>query len=125
MSSVQSDGAVGEVKETEDNTLPLGWKALHDPSTGKTYYYSAFTGKTQWTKPTIPPAPPAAPTPSTSNMPLNWKAINDPKSGRTYYYNSVTGVSQVSNSIKSSYTRSTLPFFSSPLSHFHTRYSTS
>ena len=100
VSAVKSDAAVVAANETEDSSLPLGWKALHDPSTGKTYYYSAFTGKTQWTRPTIPPAPPAAPTPSTSNMPVNWKAINDPKSGRTYYYNSVTGVSQVSNLMK-------------------------
>ena len=93
VSAVKSDTAA--TTAAEDSTLPLGWKALHDPSTGKTYYYSAFTGKTQWTRPTIPPAPPAASTPSTSNMPTNWKAINDPKSGRTYYYNSSTGVSQV------------------------------
>ena len=34
-----------------DEALPDGWAATKDASTGKTYYYHAASGKTQWTKP--------------------------------------------------------------------------
>jgi hypothetical protein len=39
-------------KPKED--LPPGWTAVKDPASGKSYYYNAKTGKTQWDVPTAP-----------------------------------------------------------------------
>jgi hypothetical protein len=96
--AVQSVAAAGttpaQALTTDD--LPVGWKALNDPTTGKTYYYSIFTGKTQWARPTIPPPPPVqTPVATGPSLPAGWKAISDPRSGRTYYWNQSTGTSQV------------------------------
>ena len=53
-----------------EEELPAGWKSLVDPSSGKSYYYSSFTGKTQWSRPLIPAVPPPpAITPSTPGLP--------------------------------------------------------
>ena len=54
-----------------EEELPAGWKSLVDPNSGKTYYYSTFTGKTQWSRPLAPaiPPPPAITPSSTPGLP--------------------------------------------------------
>ena len=50
-------------------TLPPGWVAIVDPSTGRTYYGNPLTGDTSWEVPSLPPPPPdstfSAPPPPT------------------------------------------------------------
>jgi len=45
-------GEVAKPSE-KDEVLPAGWAATQDASIGKTYYYHAASGKTQWTKPDL------------------------------------------------------------------------
>ena len=53
-----------------EEELPAGWKSLVDPTSGKSYYYSTFTGKTQWSRPLVAAIPPPpAMTPSSPGLP--------------------------------------------------------
>ncbi len=99
-------------------SLPPGWAAAIDPSTGREYYCNASTGQTTWIRPANAPPPPqklgaaaaaaaAAPRPVASQMagaglpaqstvgsrqlPPGWTEMMDARYGKPYYVNSVTG----------------------------------
>lgn len=72
-----------------DPSLPAGWEATLDPTSGKTYYFCRATGERSWERPTVLPT--AAKTSSDKKdedgLPDGWqsaKAIT----GKTYYYHS-------------------------------------
>ncbi len=47
--------------QTATSTLPAGWTAAVDPTSGRTYYVNATTGQTSWEVPTETPATSVAP----------------------------------------------------------------
>ena len=81
--------------------LPEGWRATLDPGSGRTYYFNATTGQTQWTLPeagsSLPPAPSnaaggggaAAPA---SGLPAGWFRATG-ADGREYFY-TASGLTQ-------------------------------
>ena len=54
--SAAEAAAATEPKDTEDDSLPEGWVAKVDPSSGKTYYVYTPNGGSQWHKPGTEPA---------------------------------------------------------------------
>lgn len=60
-----------------DDSLPAGWKAVTDKSTGDTYYYNRTTKATQWTRPIG----------EKYQLPRGWREIVDKLTGKKYYYN--------------------------------------
>lgn len=86
----------------QDPNLPVGWAAMVDPATGRTYYFNAATQETSWTVPDVavvagtvvatsdPPgggaAPGAAPAYSAEPLPEGWSEATDPSTGNTYYH---------------------------------------
>ena len=65
---------------TIDPSLPIGWEAAKDPSTGKTYYYHRKSGSRSWDKPQI------ATKSSKEKLPMGWKSAVDQASGNKYYH---------------------------------------
>lgn len=59
----------------DTSSLPSGWEAATDPTSGKTYYFNRATGKQQWD-------PPEA----EAKLPEGWKSAKDSRNGKTYYY---------------------------------------
>jgi YHS domain-containing protein len=73
-----------------DPSLPAGWEATLDATSGKTYYFCRATGERSWEKPTAPPT--AANTTSDQKdkdgLPEGWQSAKDATTGKTYYYHS-------------------------------------
>lgn len=69
-----------------DPTLPTGWEAAKDPTSGKTYYFQRATGARSWGKPQLPSSSNDQPSPD-DPLPDGWKAAADEASGKEYYYN--------------------------------------
>lgn len=73
-----------------DPSLPAGWDATLDPTSGKTYYFCRATGERSWEKPNAPPT--AANTSSDQKdedgLPDGWQSAKDATTGKTYYYHS-------------------------------------
>jgi len=68
--------------------LQDGWTA-HDDDQGRTFYYNATSGETQWDAPLAAAAAPAG----EDGMPEGWAAHQDDQ-GRTFYYNATSGETQ-------------------------------
>ncbi len=79
--AAQAEPAASNPKVT--SSLPNGWAAAVDPSSGRTFYYRG--SQTTWEKPVADRELPS-PTP-----PSEWEAHLDAGTGRTYYYNASTG----------------------------------
>jgi len=60
----------------------MGWEAVVDQSTGKTYYFDSTTNETSWVPPLGFGGSPA--------LPPGWEAVVDPSSGNTYYFHAAT-----------------------------------
>lgn len=69
-----------------DPTLPAGWEAAKDPTSGKTYYFQRVTGERSWEKPQVPSSGNDKATPDDA-LPDGWTAVTDKNLGKTYYYN--------------------------------------
>jgi len=82
--------------------LPEGWRATLDPGSGRTYYFNAATGQTQWTLPeagsSLPPAQPSSTAGSggavapASGLPAGWFRATGADS-REYFY-TASGLTQ-------------------------------
>uniref|UniRef100_A0A7S0DRQ5 Uncharacterized protein n=1 Tax=Amorphochlora amoebiformis TaxID=1561963 RepID=A0A7S0DRQ5_9EUKA len=76
----------------DTGSLPVGWEALKEPSSGKIYYHNLATGATQWEAPSAPAK--EAEGPSTSDaFPEHkgeWQTEVDKSSGRMYYFHTKT-----------------------------------
>ena len=72
-------------KPTPTSSLPDGWAAAVDPSSGRTFYHRG--AETTWDKPPVPDQVRELPSPTPAS---NWEAHLD-AAGRTYYYNASTG----------------------------------
>ena len=68
-----------------ENSLPVGWEAATDPSTGKTYYFHRASGHRSWEKPTGSENTNSNQE-SSEILPEGWKSAVDPASGKTYYH---------------------------------------
>ena len=73
--------AVADASTTDG--LPPGWQSAVDKKSGRTYYYNAANGLSQWTEPEAP-----------LELPSWWLTKTDPANGKVYYVNTVTGLSQ-------------------------------
>jgi hypothetical protein len=83
---------------THSTTLPEGWQAAQDPTTGQTYYYQAVTGERTWTKPQPNGVEFAdgscAAAADVDKLPEGWIGTVDAASGKTYYYHAATQKTQ-------------------------------
>ena len=64
----------------QSETLPVGWEAAKDPTSGKVYYYNRTSGERQWDKPEVKEA----------TLPEGWSIAKDPTTGKEYYYHEKT-----------------------------------
>ena len=100
------------VEDTPDDLAP-GWEVVHDPNSGREYYYNSQTGETSWTNPSSDFSSDEAgvKTSHDSNnkhsikeevheegvvndqtpLPYGWTSLTDESSGRIYFYNEGTG----------------------------------
>ncbi|CAE8588997.1 unnamed protein product [Polarella glacialis] len=76
------------------SSLPPGWKAVYDPSSGKNYYFNETNQATQWEPPAVAPPPAAAAAapgqPPAPALPPDWQAVWEPAEGKYYYWNAIT-----------------------------------
>lgn len=86
-----STAAATAAVNTANDALPKGWKAVKDPTSGGTYYWSVSTRETTWTKP-IAPAEENTPNSSTasaasrdSRLPEGWEELVHPATNQVYY----------------------------------------
>ena len=68
----------------DNNSLPSGWEAAKDPSTGNTYYFHRTSGQRSWEKPQASQEIKK----EDEKLPEGWKPAVDPASGKTYYHHS-------------------------------------
>ena len=72
---------------TADNSLPSGWEAAKDPSTGNTYYFHRASGQRSWKKPKESSESTKGHGDTSDNtLPDGWKSAVDPATGKTYYH---------------------------------------
>lgn len=81
--AAQAEAVSPTSNPTVTSSLPNGWAAAVDPSSGRTFYYRG--SETTWEKP-VPDRELPSPTPTSDQ----WKPHLD-AAGRTYYYNVSTG----------------------------------
>ena len=71
----------GGVPQTNGAALPYPWKAIQDPSSGRTYYANTESGATQWEPPAAPaaaPKPKPKPAPAPAPVPVPMPARTQP-----------------------------------------------
>lgn len=64
---------------------PSGWQALHDPASGRTYYFNAATSETSWEVPALVASTPPSSAPASAEFDAHVDSA-----GRTYYHNPAT-----------------------------------
>jgi hypothetical protein len=69
----------------QDPSLPSGWEAARDQSSGKTYYFQRATGERSWEKPQASEKT-ADKAEDAEKLPDGWKSAADKATGKTYYY---------------------------------------
>jgi len=89
--------------DDDDGSLPHGWLAVDDPTSGDTYYVNEATGETTWDRPpgehrassrSFGASQPSIHTSDDdADLPPGWLSVDDPDTGDTYYVNKETGES--------------------------------
>jgi hypothetical protein len=69
-------------RQQQRASLPTGWEAASDATTGNTFYHNRSTGERSWEPPTS--------SMSSSGLPTGWSAATDSSTGKEYYYHAAT-----------------------------------